>query len=229
MSLQKPLLRARARTFGSLDPDSPPPPRIRDAWSHAHQHVRLRVNFYNVSSIEVARHRFDCDLFLEASWTDRGALKLGRSGQSSNNDAVMAPENSMVGRLAPTSAWEQPPFNQASNAGKLWTPRLRVRNMLAQAADADNEEWYTVYYRDESGQQLESPIVCQKRRISGTFYEHFELAAYPWDAQDLTISSKCTSRANVVLIALCCDILTSVMPFYFSSIGYCRRDRGHLR
>ena len=189
MSLQRPLLRARARTFGSgPDPGSPPPPRKRDAWNHANQHVRVRVNFYNVSSIEVARHRFDCDLFIEASWTDRGALKLGRPAQ----DGTCATDTGMmVGGLAPTEAWEQPPFNRAKNAGKLWTPRLRVRNVLAQGAEADNEEWFTVYYCKENGQQLDSPIVCQKRRISGTFYEHFELAAYPWDAQDLTISSKC--------------------------------------
>jgi hypothetical protein len=131
------------------------------------------AQLHNVSAIDVVSHTFTADIFYEASWTDHAVVRDWR-----------------------TEEWESQPYEHDSNNDKLWTPRLRIRNLVESAEQGgdNNQEWFEVF-NDTSAKPSKAKrgasgasafVICQRKRLFGTFSEHMELRNFPWDAQDLT-------------------------------------------
>ena len=66
-----------------------------------------------------------------------------------------------------------------------WTPRLSFANQLE--LDKEEEIFETYKYKRSSSTALPRPVVVYRLRGTGVFQEHFELHAFPFDAQDLQI------------------------------------------
>jgi hypothetical protein len=112
---------------------------------------------------------------LEASWVDK-ALK-GKEDEHKD------------GKIE----WEKPPYRAG---GGHWTPRIVLRNEV-EYDEQTNERWFTPFFYDDEGSELEWPVVCERRNSTATFAEHFELQAFPYDAQDLSITLM-SARAIIV-------------------------------
>jgi hypothetical protein len=137
--------------------------RSNGTWGATTNHARVRVTVFNYHEIDVPNHRFTVEFFAEFSWTDGRAQEFVGREDISNE------------------LWEQGP-NFASGDEKLWTPRLRFSNLL-DTEDCAREEWFNIFSGVDG-----PPIVCQCIRMTATFSEFFELADFPWDAQDLAIA-----------------------------------------
>ncbi|ESO10686.1 hypothetical protein HELRODRAFT_167179 [Helobdella robusta] len=66
------------------------------------------------------------------------------------------------------------------NWNHYWSPKLSIENSFG---EPEENVWKTIIF-DGAGQAT----VCEKRRISGTFFEFMELNQFPFDSQMLSIS-----------------------------------------
>lgn len=82
---------------------------------------------------------------------------------------------------------------------KYWNPKLSVVNALG---DPKETVWYTVIFNAQR-----EALVCERRRIKGTFLENLELNEFPFDTQDisLTLMSERSSE-EVELEEDCCEM-----------------------
>ena len=132
--------------------------------------IRVRVKFFKIFDVDISSHLFQCDFFLEASWED---------------DELEPSEVTVESQ--PAESWEkQFPYFSSGKEIKRWTPRLNFAN-LKEFADGSREEWYSVYVQDDGGNSLQHPVVCYKIRGTATFHTKFDLHAFPFDSQKLSI------------------------------------------
>jgi hypothetical protein len=147
----------------------------RQAASYVPRDVRVRLNIGQIFEVRTTEHCFKCKFDLEASWVEK-ALK----GRQADHKAGMI-------------EWEDAPYRIGQG---LWTPRLVLRNEVEHDEQTD-ERWFTIFWYDNEGNDLEWPVVCERRNSTATFAEHFELQDFPYDAQDLSITLM-SARAIIV-------------------------------
>ncbi|ELT87187.1 hypothetical protein CAPTEDRAFT_221884 [Capitella teleta] len=83
--------------------------------------------------------------------------------------------------------WSDPSLDDATKAGQVvelsdpsWVPKLSIQNAIGQT---EENVWYMVSYNSDG-----FATVSERRTVKGKFYESMELADYPFDSQDLTIT-----------------------------------------
>jgi hypothetical protein len=148
--------------FGGRSPQQPPPTAERE--------VRVRLNVYNITEVNLPQHTFTLDFFVEVTWEDEDLT----NGEELSHDLDIDDWESM--------------FPYTPRLGMLnWSPRLVFQNIKKLE---DKKSWIKVYtMRDDGVNPLPFPVVCFSTLVSGgTFFERFELLQFPFDAQDLQIS-----------------------------------------
>ena len=140
------------------------PPSVVD------REVRFRVKIYKITEVDLLKHSFTADFFLEASWTDD----------------ELQPRTTQT--TCSADRWErQFPYSRGVDASLHWTPRLQFTNNVKLW---DREDWYSVFAEDAVGHPLpktDGVVVCFKMRAVGIFQNQFHIRDYPFDAQDLAI------------------------------------------
>ncbi|ESN93036.1 hypothetical protein HELRODRAFT_189657 [Helobdella robusta] len=83
--------------------------------------------------------------------------------------------------------WREPALDGKQNLptseidwSNYWSPKLSIDNVFG---DPKETVWHTVLF-DSRG----TAMICQKRRVNGSFLEYMELNQFPFDTQDLTVS-----------------------------------------
>ena len=187
--------------------------------------VKVRMNVFDVDTIDIPGHSFSCDVFLEVSWDER-EFKLRTSPRGGDGPPTEDKD------MDENSEDEEADFNgdgvpfermfpyKFSPSRRRWTPRLYFGNIVEELRE--REEWVVVYQYDESGQQQQQqhfqhdepnrqhplpqqerkpeqlPRVCYRLRIKAKFQERFELHEFPVDAQDLQIEIISATRGSSI-------------------------------
>ena len=73
---------------------------------------------------------------------------------------------------------------------KHWDPEIFIENTCGPTPK--QTVTYKIIREDKK------TIVCETRRVSGTFYETLELNDFPLDVQDLSITLSCTKSKDEV-------------------------------
>lgn len=135
--------------------------------------VFIDVYFTKIFNIDLVNQRFHAEAIIESKWFDPN-IKT---------------------------------FCDSIDEQKLWKPDLYIENSIEYIKE---EISYRVlpsntskYFNNEGVLAQSSLLVCEIRKINGSFYDNFELKNYPLDVQDLSISvttKKPGSTVNFVAI-----------------------------